>query len=128
MDNADRKKVLIADDEPGVRQLVSKILSRDYSVLEAQNGEEAINSVRIHQPNIVILDMMMPRMDGLTACYVIKKDPSTRHIPVIILTAIDQELNKMLSTTVMGANKYMTKPFKAQELMEEIKKLLSSSV
>jgi two-component system, OmpR family, alkaline phosphatase synthesis response regulator PhoP len=127
MDSIDRKKVLIADDEPGVRQLVSKILSRDYSVIEARDGEEAVNLVRIHKPNIVIMDMMMPKMDGLTACYAIKKDSSTKNIPVIMLTAIDQELNKRLSTTVMGVNKYMTKPFNAQELLEVLKQMLENA-
>jgi DNA-binding response OmpR family regulator len=71
--------------------------------------------------------MMMPKMDGLTACYALKKDPVTKNIPVIMLTAIDQELNRKLSTTVMGVNKYMTKPFNAQELLETIKQLLTSS-
>jgi len=124
MDDMNRKKVLIVDDEPGIRQLVSKILSRDYTVIEARDGEEAINAVRSQKPCIVIMDMMMPKMDGLTACYAIKKDPATKSIPVVMLTAIDQELNKKLSTTVMGANKYMTKPFSAQELMETIRQLL----
>jgi two-component system alkaline phosphatase synthesis response regulator PhoP len=127
MDAMNRKKVLIVDDEPGVRQLVTKILSRDYTVIEARDGEEAINAVHNQKPGIVIMDMMMPKMDGLTACYAIKKDPATKGIPVVMLTAIDQELNKKLSTTVMGANKYMTKPFNAQELLETIKQLLNDS-
>jgi len=122
----ERKKVLVVDDEPGVRQLVSKILSREYTVVEAKDGEEAINVVRSQSPRIVIMDMMMPKMDGLTACYAIKKDPATRGIPVIMLTAIDQELNKKLSTTVMGANRYMTKPFNAQELLTTIRQLLDT--
>ncbi|HEX9897092.1 MAG TPA: response regulator [Dehalococcoidales bacterium] len=127
MDDVDKKRVLIVDDEPGVRQLVSKILSREYTVIEARDGEEAINTVHSQKPEIVIMDMMMPKMDGLTACYAIKKDPVTKSIPVVMLTAIDQELNKKLSTTVMGANKYMTKPFSAQELLEAIKQLLNGS-
>jgi len=127
MDSANRKKVLIVDDEPGVRQLVSKILSRDYTVIEARDGEEAINAVRSQKPDIILMDMMMPKMDGLTACYAIKKDPATKGIPVVMLTAIDQELNKKLSTTVMGANKYVTKPFSAQELLETIRQLVTNS-
>ena len=127
MNDMSKKKVLIVDDEPNVRQLVSKILSRDYMVIEARDGEEALNVVRSQKPGIVIMDMMMPKMDGLTACYAIKKDPATKAIPVVMLTAIDQELNKKLSTTVMGANKYMTKPFSAQELLETIRQLLNGS-
>jgi two-component system alkaline phosphatase synthesis response regulator PhoP len=127
MNDMNKKKVLIVDDEPNVRQLVSKILSRDYTVIEARDGEEALNAVRSQKPGIVIMDMMMPKMDGLTACYAIKKDPATKSIPVVMLTAIDQELNKKLSMTVMGANKYMTKPFSTQELLETIKQLLNGS-
>jgi CheY-like chemotaxis protein len=121
-----KKKVLIVDDEPGIRQLVSKILSRDYTVLEAKDGEEAINMVHVQKPCIVIMDMMMPKMDGLTACYTIKKDPTTNDIPVIMLTAIDQELNQRLSTTVMGADKYMTKPFAPQDLLNTITQVLEN--
>lgn len=127
MNITERQKVLVVDDEPGVRQLVSKILSREYTVVEAKDGEEAINAVKSQSPRIVIMDMMMPKMDGLTACYTIKKDPATRSIPVIILTAIDQELNKKLSTSVMGANKYMTKPFNTQELLASIRQLLDNA-
>jgi DNA-binding response OmpR family regulator len=123
----DRQKVLIADDEPGVRQLVSKILSKHYAVIEAKNGEEAVNAARTEKPVIVIMDIMMPKMDGLTACYAIRRDPTTRNIPVVMLTAIDQELNKKLSTTIMGANKYITKPFNSKELLETIEQLLKGS-
>lgn len=123
----DRQKVLIADDEPGVRQLVSKILSKHYAVIEAKNGEEAVNAARTEKPGIVIMDIMMPKMDGLTACYAIRRDPTTRNIPVVMLTAIDQELNKKLSTTIMGANKYITKPFNSKELLETIEQLLKGS-
>jgi CheY-like chemotaxis protein len=122
-----KKTVLIVDDEPSVRHLVSKILSQEYTVVEARDGEEAITAVRDKKPGVVIMDMMMPKMDGLTACYTIKKDPNTRSIPIIMLTAIDQELNKRLSTTVMGANKYLTKPFDARELLNTIKQLITST-
>jgi CheY-like chemotaxis protein len=96
-------------------------------VIEARDGEEAISAVRDQKPCVVIMDMMMPKVDGLTACYTIKNDPATRDIPVVMLTAIDQELNKKLSTTVMGANRYMTKPFSAQQLLEVVKQLLNGS-
>jgi CheY-like chemotaxis protein len=126
MDTNNKQKVLVVDDEPSVRQLISKILSKSYAVIEAKDGEEAVKTAQIHRPNIVIMDMMMPKMDGLTACYAIKKDPATKNTPVVMLTAIDQELNKKLSTTVMGANRYMTKPFSARELLSVIEQLLNS--
>jgi two-component system alkaline phosphatase synthesis response regulator PhoP len=122
-----KKTILVVDDEPSVRQLVTKILSREYTVVEAKDGEEAVTAARNKKPGVVIMDMMMPKMDGLTACYTLKKDPDTRGIPIIMLTAIDQELNKRLSTTVMGANKYLTKPFNAQELLKTIRQLISNN-
>jgi len=127
MEQSNRKRVLVVDDEKGVRRLVCQILRHDYTILEAQDGEEAVNMAHSQEPDLIIMDMMMPKMDGLTACYAIRKDPATKSIPVVMLTAIDQELNKKLSTTVMGASKYMTKPFNAQELLETIKQLLDGS-
>ena len=127
MDANEKQKVLIVDDEPSVRQLITKILSKSYAVIEAKDGEEAVKIAQSQKPNIVIMDMMMPKMDGLSACYATKKDPATRNTPVVMLTAIDQELNKKLSTTVMGANKYMTKPFSAHELISVIGQLLNNS-
>jgi CheY-like chemotaxis protein len=118
-----KKTVLIVDDEPGVRRLVRKILSEDYAVIEALDGQEAINVVRTQKPDIILMDMMMPRMDGLTACYAIKTDETTKAIPVVMLTAIGYELNKKLSEDVMGASGYITKPFTRETLLEEIGRL-----
>ena len=68
------KKILIADDEPGIRELVRRVLSKDYVVVEAQNGVEAVNITHSQKPDLILLDIMMPEMDGLTACNTIKKD------------------------------------------------------
>lgn len=119
-----KKKVLVVDDEPAVRQLLRKILSKNYAVLEAQNGEEAVNMAQSQKPDIILMDMMMPKMDGLTACLAIKTNQITRGIPVVMLTAIDYELNKKLSKDVMGADGYITKPFNTQALLKTISQLL----
>ena len=124
MDETINKKVLIVDDEPAVRQLLRKILSKDYTVLEAQNGEEAVNMAQSQKPDVILMDMMMPKIDGLTACYAIKTNQITRGIPVVMLTAIDYELNKKLSKEIMGADGYITKPFNSQDLLKTIRKLL----
>ena len=121
-----KKKVLVVDDEPAIRRLVREILSKGYAVLEAQNGEEAVNMAHSQKPDVILMDMMMPRMDGLTACYAIKMDPLTRGIPVVMLTAVGYELNKKLSKDVMGADGYITKPFSSQELLSTVGQLLSS--
>ena len=124
MDETNKKKVLIVDDEPAVRKLVGRMLSKDYTVLEAQDGAEAINMARSQKPDIILMDIMMPKMDGLTACYAIKTNQITGGIPVVMLTAIDYELNKKLSKEVMGADGYITKPFSSQALLETIRQLL----
>jgi len=82
MDETIKKKVLVVDDEPAVRQLLRKILSKDYAVLEAQNGEEAVNMAQSLKPDVILMDMMMPKMDGLTACHAIKTNQITRGIQI----------------------------------------------
>ena len=114
-----RKTVLIADDEPNVRLTLSRMLSKDYNVLEATNGEEAINIAKEQKPDLILMDLMMPTMDGYTACLRIKNGPSTTSIPVVMLTAIGHELNKKFASE-MGADGYTTKPFTQQELLHTV--------
>jgi len=127
MAEANKKKVLIVDDEPGVRQLVNRILSKSYTVLEAQDGAEAMDVTRSQKPDIVLMDMMMPKMDGLTACYAIKKDEATKQIPVVMITAVDYDLNKKLSQDIMCADGYITKPFTPQDLQKVIDQFCGGS-
>ena len=127
MGETKKKKVLVVDDEPTVRKLVCRMLSKDYAVLEAQDGQEAVDTARSQQPDIILMDILMPRMDGLTACYVIKTDQTTKEIPVVMLTALDYDLNRKLSENVMGADGYITKPFSSQLLRGTIKQLLRNS-
>jgi CheY-like chemotaxis protein len=125
VEQTNKKTVLIVDDELGIRRLVRKILNNDYAVLEAQNGEEAVNMAHTEKPDIVLMDIMMPKVDGLTACSAIKKDQATKGIPVVMLTAVSYELNKKLAENVAAANAYITKPFSSQELLSIIGQLLS---
>jgi two-component system alkaline phosphatase synthesis response regulator PhoP len=120
MAEANKKKVLIVDDEPGVRELVQRILSKSYAVLEAQDGAEAVDMSRSQKPDIILMDMMMPKVDGLTACYLIKKDEATKKIPVVMITAVGYDLNKKLSQDIMGADGYVTKPFTPQDLQTAV--------
>lgn len=119
--------VLIADDEPVVRKLLCRMLDKDYNVIEAQNGREAVDMVCSHRPDIVFMDMMMPEVDGLSACYAIKANETTKEIPVVMLTAISYDLNKKLSEDVAGANGYVTKPFTRESLLEEMRRLMLSA-
>ena len=115
----DKKKVLVVDDEPNVRLTVSRMLSNDYNVLEATNGEEAVVIAKEQKPGLILMDLMMPTMDGYTACLKIKNDAATKTIPIVMLTAISHELNKKFAEE-MGADGYITKPFTQQDLLQTV--------
>jgi CheY-like chemotaxis protein len=119
-------KILIADDEPSVRLLVKRLLIKNYIVLEASNGEEAVNIARTEQPDLILMDILMPKIDGYTACYMIKTDEATKDIPVIMLTAVAHKLNKQLSQA-MDADGYMTKPFSFEDLIDTVNQFLPVS-
>jgi len=121
-----RRTVLIADDEPAVRKLVCRMLDKEYDVVEAQDGAEAVSLASSLRPDIIFMDMMMPEMNGLSACYAIKLNETTREIPVVMLTAISYELNKRLSEDVLGADGYITKPFTRESLLEEMGRVMRS--
>ena len=122
----DKKRILIADDETVVRLTVGRILDKDYIVLEATNGEEAVEIAKGQKPDLILMDLIMPKMDGYTACSEIKADQATKGIPVVILTAVGHEFNKKFATE-MGATGYVTKPFNPQELIDVISRLLGWS-
>jgi len=119
-----KKKVLIVDDEPNVRSLSRTILSKKFEVVEAEDGRQAVEIANAQKPDVILMDMMMPNMDGLTACYAIRNDPVTKSIPVIMVTAIGFELNIKLSQQ-MGANAYVTKPFAPKDLFDKIEQVLA---
>ena len=121
----EKKKVLVVDDEENVRHLLRSMLGNKYTVLEAKDGEVAIDIARSQRPDIILMDIMMPNIDGYTACYTIKQDPATKTIPVVMVTAVGQELNKKLANE-MGASGYVTKPFTSQELLDTIDQFLRS--
>ena len=119
----DKKKILIADDELNIRSLVSSMLGKDYIVIEATNGEEAVDIAKEQGPDLILMDLMMPKMDGYAACSKIKAEQATSVIPVVILTAIGHEFNKKFAIE-MGADGYITKPFSADELLRQVKQVL----
>jgi two-component system response regulator ResD len=123
----DKKRVLVVDDEQGIRRLVREILNKNYVVLEAQNGEEAVSMAHEHRPDLIIMDLMMPRMDGISACGTIRKDPLTAATPVVMLTAVDHGLNRKLAESVAAVDAYMTKPFTSQGLLGTVAQLLASA-
>ena len=108
-------KILVADDQPQIRSLITAVLGEGYQVIQADSGREALTVARKEMPDLVIMDILMPGMDGLTACSQLKADPATATIPVLVLTIIDYELNRRFAED-LGADGYITKPFTAEEL------------
>ena len=122
----DKKKILVVDDEPNIRLLLTKMLEKEFTVLDASNGLEAIDAAKNMKPDLIFMDLLMPGIDGYTACSAIKQNPATSGIPVVILTAVGFELNKRLAERV-GANGYMTKPFSLVDLRKTMDLLLEKS-
>ena len=119
-------KILIADDEPEIRLMVNRMLGKDYLILEATNGREAVSMARLQKPHLILMDIMMPDVDGYSSCTAIKSNPETKDIPVVMLTGIEHELNVRLSQE-MGADGYITKPFSLEELLETVDKFMNKS-
>ncbi|HEY79342.1 MAG TPA: response regulator [Dehalococcoidia bacterium] len=117
-------KILVVDDEQHIRRLVNLILGEEYHILEASDGEEAIDIARREGPVLILMDIMMPNLDGIGACHILKSDDRTKEIPVVMLTAIGDKLDQDYARG-MGADGYMTKPFGAQELRDVIKERLA---
>jgi two-component system, OmpR family, alkaline phosphatase synthesis response regulator PhoP len=117
-------KVLVVDDEVYILHILDFILGAEsYDVVTATNGEQALQKVRDEKPDLVILDIMMPKLDGYETCRMIKNDTATKHIPVILLTAKGREIDQKLGREV-GANDYITKPFSPNKLIERVQAIL----
>jgi len=114
----DKQKILVADDEIYIRLLVKDILEPEFNVMEVSNGEEAVNIARNEQPDLVLMDILMPKLDGYAACYAIKNNELTKDIPVVMLTGVGHEINRQLSQE-MGATAYITKPFNPEDLLDK---------
>jgi CheY-like chemotaxis protein len=122
---AEAMKILVVDDEPFMLRLIQLILERDgHAMRRAASGDEAMEAVRREQPDLVIMDAMMPRMDGLTALRLLKEESSTRAIPVILLTANPHKFPREVAES-FGATVFLTKPFSPTQLLQEIRRLTS---
>ncbi len=127
MGDESRKTILVADDESSVRRLIRRLLNKEYKVVEAENGAAAIEIVNKQKIDLILMDIMMPETDGLSAAYTIKQNTATSRIPIVMVTAINHSLNKKLSESVIGADGYITKPFDNKELLSTIKTLLNNT-
>ena len=112
------KKILVVDDEKPIVEILKINLQKDgYIVFEAYDGEDAVSKARTINPDLILLDVMLPKLDGFTVC---RKIRETSSVPIIMLTAREEEVDKVLGLE-LGADDYMTKPFSLRELMARIK-------
>lgn len=116
-------RVLIAEDEPNIVESLSFMLRRaGYDVASVLDGEAALAALRAHRTDLMILDLMLPRLSGFEVLKAVKADPALQSIPVLILTAKGQAQDRRLAVEI-GVDAFMTKPFSNQELMDEVRRL-----
>lgn len=122
-----KQKILVVDDEPDALELIGfNLKNAGYEVITADNGSDALKKTRAYLPNLILLDLMIPEVDGLEVCKIIRRDPATAGIPIIMVTAKAAELDRILGLE-LGANDYVTKPFSPRELVLRVKNLLQRS-
>src|SRR3974390_1346844 len=119
-----RSKILVGDDEPEAVELVEFNLKQaGFTVVTAADGADALNKARATTPNLVVLDLMLPEINGLEVCKMLRRDAATAGVPIIMLTAKAAEIDRVLGLE-LGADDYITKPFSPRELVLRIKKIL----
>lgn len=120
------KRVVCIEDEPEMIDLVKLILSRrGFQVMGAMGGREGLETIQREKPDLVLLDLMMPDMDGWEVYQKMKADDATKAIPVIVVTAKAQSIDKVLGLHIAKVDDYITKPFGPQELLESVEKVLA---
>lgn len=125
VDDKEQPIILIAEDNEDARLFIRTQLARQYTIIEVEDGMDALNKTKFQIPDLVISDVMMPRKNGLELCKELKEDERTSHIPIILLTALADREDKLKGLTT-GADDYLVKPFDAQELLTRVKNLLDN--
>jgi two-component system phosphate regulon response regulator PhoB len=124
MTKTSSKKVLVADDEADVLNLVcNNLKAAGFIALHAEDGPSALEQARAQLPALIVLDLMLPGMSGLEVCKALKAEPSTKNIPILMLTAKAEEVDRILGFE-LGADDYMTKPFSPRELVLRVQSVL----
>jgi len=118
------KRILIVDDEEGIVKVVKMYLEHhDYEVITASDGQEGLERAKTEKPDLIVLDLMLPKMDGYKVCGLLKRDTRYAKTPVILFTAKTQEKDVKLGEEV-GADAYITKPFEPEVLLSKIEELI----
>ena len=121
------KEILIVDDEPSIVVPIQFLMEQQgYSVLVAENGEDALDAIYKYKPDLILLDIMLPRIDGYEVCEIVRLNPEYRDIKIIFLTAKGREV-EIAKGLALGANAYITKPFSNTELVAKVKELLDNT-
>ncbi len=119
-----KEQILIVDDEEDLLELIGYNLSKEgFRVMSATSGEEAVRKAKAELPGLIVLDLLLPTVDGLEVCRTLKGDPKTQHIPIVMLTAKGEEIDIVTGLEV-GADDYITKPFSPRVLLARIKAVL----
>ena len=122
-----KPKILVVDDEQDAIELIEyNLQAAGYRVLTANDGVEAVKKTRSSIPDLIVLDLMIPELDGLEVCKILRRDPATANIPIIMLTAKASEIDRVLGLEI-GADDYVTKPFSPRELVLRVKKQVQHS-
>jgi DNA-binding response OmpR family regulator len=120
------KEILIVDDETSIVIPIQFLMEQQgYSVLVAENGEDALDAIYKYKPDLILLDIMLPRIDGYEVCEIVRLNPDYRDIKIIFLTAKGREV-EIAKGLALGANAYITKPFSNTELVAKVKALLNN--
>ena len=121
----EKNRILIVEDEESLLKLESILLSsKGYNVTGVMDGKSALEEVTLNKPDLVILDIMLPEMDGFEVCRRIKENPDTRHVPVVMLTA-KKNSQDVAHGQQVGCDAYITKPFKSSKVLDTIQELLA---
>lgn len=122
-----KKRILLVDDEVAFVEVVKKRLEfHGFDILTAHDGQTALEISREEHPDLILLDLMLPKLDGYKVCKILKFDENFKDIPIILLTALTQESDIKLGYEI-GADLYMTKPFDSEELLKNINELIEKS-
>ena len=120
----DKKKILVADDEPHILRVVKdKLINAGFQVIISVNGEEALQAAIREKPDLILLDVMMPKLNGFEVCRKLREDQSFATVPIMLLTARGQEVDRKMGMEA-GATEYITKPFSPRQLLQIVQEKL----
>ncbi len=119
------KRILVVDDEPNIVKMIeSRLVANDYEVFTASNGMDGLSKAKEHCPDLIILDILMPEMDGTAMATAMKDDPATKSIPVIFLTCLIEKNQEKDTRHIIGGNVFFAKPFTGAALLDKIEEII----